>query len=290
MDNKNNFWNNNYFGLALKNGLIAAIIVIVMIVGVLIFIHYKTNHGETRTIPELKGLQVSEAVSRLQENDLIAEIIDSLYLRNEPLGSIIEQNPAANTIVKPNRHVYLIINSQTVQQKSVPHVIDMSLRQAEAMLASSGFVISRVEYASSAYKDLVLEIKHNGKSINRGEKLADGSAITIVAGSGFGSSDSDFPYVVGMDLNSATTIINSYNHILGTVHYDIPPSGNEQQYIVYKQFPTVEIDSIREIDIWLSIDQSAHRDTDNALRPTERQNDTEKKKEQKKVEDIEEFF
>lgn len=289
MADKNSFWNSNYIGLTLKNLFKAAIVVVILIVGVMVFIHFETKHGKTRTVPELKGLQVDKAISLLQDNNLTAEVVDSLYLRDQPLGAIIEQNPAPNSVVKPNRRIYLIINSQTIQQKNVPNVIDMSLRQAEAMLMSNGFSIEKVEYVSSAYKDLVLEIKHNGKNISQGSKLSDGSAITIVAGSGFGSIDSNFPNVVGMDINSAITIINSYNYTLGTVHYETPPNGNELEYIVYKQFPTNEQDSINQIDIWLSINQAV---IDRELNSPERgiKNKPKQTKKQQKIEDIEEFF
>ncbi len=293
MSNKKKFFNNNYFGLALKNIFIASIVIAILIVGSLTFIHFYTKHGSMRTVPKIKGENIEKGIELLKNSDLKAEIIDSVYLRNYALGEIVEQNPIPSTIVKPGRKVYLIVNSQTVKKIKVPNVIDMSLRQAKAFLLSLGFRIERVDYGSSAYRNLIIGLKYKNQTLEPETKIPDQSKIVLVAGNGLENEKNGFPYIVGLDYKTAILIIQSSQYVVGNLFFDTPPMGDRTKYTVYKQSPEVadNLQKNQSIDLWLS----KPTQSSTTLNPENKENkdslvNSAPKQEKIEVEDIEDFF
>jgi len=66
----------------------------------------------------------------------------------------------------------------------VPDVADnSSLRAAESRLKAAGFKLSRTVYVNGDL-DWVYEIRYQGKEIEAGTEIPEGSVLTIVAGNG----------------------------------------------------------------------------------------------------------
>jgi hypothetical protein len=66
----------------------------------------------------------------------------------------------------------------------VPSVIDnSSLREAEARLKSSGFLVKSVEKIDGE-KDWVYAVKYDGRKLSNGESVPKGAALVIVVGAG----------------------------------------------------------------------------------------------------------
>ena len=176
MDLKN-FWKNSLGGFILKRLLLAIVIFVALVWVTIALIDVYTHHGESETVPDLRGLYVEEADLLLNNHGLYSVVIDSVFVRDKKLGTIIEQIPAVNSTVKRNRPIYLIINSRQVRMIPVPDVNDVSFRQADAMLKSIGLNVSSVEYSPSEYKDLVIAIKYRGRNISSGMRVPEGSAL-----------------------------------------------------------------------------------------------------------------
>ncbi len=279
---KNNFWNNNIFGYTLKNLLIAIAVFIGLVWFTLIMIDFYTNHGDTHKVPGVKGVNVEQAMDMLSRLDLKAVVIDSVYVKDKKLGTVIEQNPVEGSVVKPGRPIYLVVNSRSVRLIALPSVTDISIRQAEATLMSIGIKVSSIQYAPSEYKDLVLEVKYRGQSIIQGAKIPEGSSVVLVAGNGYGASATAVPSVLGMNLSAATDIISASSFVPGGVIYDIEPNGDEELYLIYDQRPAPgdSVASGSTINLWLSKD------------PAKKAPPKVKKQqvEEEKVQDIEDFF
>ena len=279
---KNNFWNNNIFGYTLKNLLIAIAVFISLVWFTLIMIDFYTNHGDTHKVPGVKGVNVEQAMDMLSRLDLKAVVIDSVYVKDKKLGTVIEQNPVEGSVVKPGRPIYLVVNSRSVRLIALPSVTDISIRQAEATLMSIGIKVSSIQYAPSEYKDLVLEVKYRGQSIIQGAKIPEGSSVVLVAGNGYGASATAVPSVLGMNLSAATDIISASSFVPGGVIYDIEPNGDEELYLIYDQRPAPgdSVASGSTINLWLSKD------------PAKKAPPRVKKQqvEEEKVQDIEDFF
>ena len=68
--------------------------------------------------------------------------------------------------------------------KMIPDVADnSSLRAAESLLLGSGFKLTPHEYVDGD-EDWVYEIKYQGKTIESGAEVPEGSTLTIVVGNG----------------------------------------------------------------------------------------------------------
>lgn len=288
---KKDFWNNNFFGYALKNILIAIAIIIGLVWASFILINIYTNHGKTELVPNLKGLSFQEAEMLLGNHNLKMKIIDSIYTKEAKLGSVLEQNPAPKSIVKPGRFVYLVVNSKTVRQVPLPQILETSLRQAEAMLNSVGLQVENISYSPSDYKDLVLEVLYKGKPIKSGTKINEGSAIVLVVGNGFGGEKSAVPSLQGMNLNEARNALTAAAYNVGGVIYDEEPSGDDDEYFVYKQRPIAgdPISIGARIDIWLSKDKNK-KDEELILKIQEKEKAKQDEVEKQKTQDIEDFF
>ena len=252
------FWKETFGGFILKNLLIAIGIVIVLSWIALISVDFYTHHGETEIIPDLRGSYVEEAEIILAKKGLYPMVIDSVYVRDKKLGTIIEQIPAANSAVKRNRPIYLIINSRSVRQVSLPEINDVSFRQADAMLQSLGLSVSNTELAPSEYKDLVIEVKYHGRSIMPGTRIPEGSSVVLVIGSGTGNSQALAPSLKGLGVDEATQEILSASLVMGSINYDVPPTpGNEGDYFIYRQHPAegTALSNGSKVDIYLTTDK-----------------------------------
>ena len=276
------FWKDTFGGFVLKNILIAIVLVVVLAWVSLICIDFYTRHGEYEVMPDLRGSYVEEAEILLKSKGLYAQVIDSVYVRGKKLGTIIDQIPEPNSSVKRNRPIYLIINSRQARQVALPELSDVSYRQADAMLQSIGLTVASVEYAPSEFKDLVIDVKYRGRTLLPGTHIPEGSSVVLVVGNGLGNAMTGVPVLKGLGIDEATTEAQSASFTIGAVNYDVPPSGNEEDYIIYRQIPAAGSSSSvgSRIDIYLSKDRS---------RINETFEEDKKPEEQEKVKD-EQFF
>lgn len=158
--------------------------VVLIIFGTFKWLHSYTNHGEHIEVPAVDGLVVEDAMIVLQNNSLAGEVTEYRYHKNMEEGAVIEQRPKQGAYVKEGRTIYLVVNSGKIPMKVVPDVADnSSLRAAETLLLGSGFKLTPHEYVDGD-ADWVYEIKYNGKAIESGTEIPEGSTLTIVAGNG----------------------------------------------------------------------------------------------------------
>ena len=252
------FWKESFAGLVLKQLLLAITIFVALAWITLLIVDQYTRHGEFEVVPDLRGMYVEEAQLLLSNQDLYPQVIDSVYVRNKKLGTIIEQTPVPNSTVKKNRSIYIIINSRQVRKIPVPDVTDVSFRQADAMLKAVGLNVSGVDYKPSEYKDLVIDIKYRGKSLDPGARIPENSYLTLVVGSGVGDETVSVPSLKGLTLDDARSETISASVIIGATQYDVQPNGDEQEYFIYRQRPAAgqTIDAGSRVDVWLSKDKS----------------------------------
>ncbi len=165
-------------GLAL-----AALVVITF--ALLQWLKGSTNHGQFVEVPDLARMSVSEMRKKIEESDLRYEVLDSANFNPEyPRFSIIEQNPPAGNRVKENRKIYVTVNPSGYKKVTVPMIIQVTQRNATAMLRAVGLDIQRVTYIDQLGKDMVYYIRYKGKPISPGDKLPKTSKIELVCGNG----------------------------------------------------------------------------------------------------------
>ncbi|GAB4157719.1 MAG: PASTA domain-containing protein [Winogradskyella sp.] len=168
-----------------KQLLIALVAVLVLSFLVLKGLNITTNHGEFVTVPDLKGKSLETVKIELDDNDLRMEIQDSANFNpNYPKYSVIEQKPIAGAQVKENRKIYLILNPSGYRKVEVPNILKRTFRQAKPQLEALEFKIGEITYIDNIGKDVVLGMKHKGKTLKPGTLLPLTSTIDLVLGNG----------------------------------------------------------------------------------------------------------
>lgn len=252
------FWKDNYFVLIIKNILIAFAILLFLGWITLFVIDKYTRHNIVEIVPDVRGMSVDEAASALKANHLYIEIIDSLFIKNKPLGSVLEQTPTPGLEVKSNRPVYLVINSVQIRRIPLPDILETSYRQATASLQSVGMSVQKIEYIDSEYKDLVLSIKYRGSEIRPGTRIPDGSAVVLIVGRGLSDTQSGVPSIKGMTLAQATEVLTAAGFVLGSSEVDPHAKGDTNSFFIYRQRPAAGRNFAQgsHVDVWLTSDKT----------------------------------
>ncbi len=143
-----------------------------------------TEHGEYKVVPNVKNMPLNKAVSILEKDGFKWEISDSIYTDARKPGDVVEQNPKADAKVKSSRTIYISINALSPRMITFPNILDISERQAQALLIGQGFKNIRIESVQSPFKGLVMGAKINGLPIAAGKTIPASSTITVVVGNG----------------------------------------------------------------------------------------------------------
>ncbi|WP_445737764.1 PASTA domain-containing protein [Mariniflexile sp.] len=169
----------------LKQILLAIAAIIVLVFIVLKWLNITTNHGDFKTVPDLKGKSVSVASIELNSNNLVMQVQDSAnYNPDYPKFSVIDQDPKAGVQVKEERKIYITVNPSGYRKITVPDLRERTFRQAKPTLEALGFKVGKVTYVDNIAKDLVLQMSFKGEDLKEGDKLAMTSSIDFVLGNG----------------------------------------------------------------------------------------------------------
>ena len=155
-----------------KQLVFAVIVLILLVVLILYWLKFTTNHDERINVPDLAKMTLDEAESKLEEYDLRLEILDSANFNPDyPKYSVIEQIPEAGKEVKENRKIYITLNPSGYRKVEIPPLlVGKTRRQVEPTLRSLGFEIGNVAFRPDI-SDNVLEMRHKGKKIEPGAEL-----------------------------------------------------------------------------------------------------------------------
>ena len=130
-----------------------------------------THHGESITVPDLRGLTETRLVHFIEDKHLRYKIVDSLYENGKAAGTVIEQDPAPDSKVKEDRTIYLTINASKPPKVKMPSLIDVSFRQAEAILHTYGLQVGKTIYKPDLARNAVLSQLYNGATITPGTEI-----------------------------------------------------------------------------------------------------------------------
>lgn len=168
-----------------KNFALALLIVVAAVFGVMKFLSVATNHGEEIPVPNLSKMSLEKAEERLNDIDLEIHLLDTVdYNPAFPAYSIVEQDPLPAVTVKDGRKVYVKINAGGYTKVALPELVQKTYRQALSTLRALGLEEGDVKYVEYMAKDVVLEVKQNGKILKAGDKILKSSKIDFVLGDG----------------------------------------------------------------------------------------------------------
>lgn len=197
-----------------------------------------TNHGETVSVPNLKDMKYANLEKFLKDKSFNVKISDSsIYILDKPAGVVVEQDPAPNELVKEGRTIYVAITRTVLPQVKMPNLVDVSQRQAEAILNSYGLKVGNLIYKPDLAKDAVLEIMSKGRILKVGDEITKGSVVDLVLGDGIGSTDVLVPQLVNLSLEEAMFVLQGSSLNIGELEFDGTISDSSAAKI-YMQDPT----------------------------------------------------
>jgi beta-lactam-binding protein with PASTA domain len=220
----------------------AAAVSLVLILSVTYFYIYlpsSTNHGDEMPLPDLTGKGLAEVESILRPMNIRYEVGDSSYSENHPPLTVLRQFPKPGHGVKQNRKVYISVNRKTPPTLPVPNLLESgsgSLANAEAVLRSNELRRGKILYQHSPFRDLIIEMRMNGKVIEPGSRVPKGSVIDLVVGDGGGPKDFLISNFVGLPYeNARLRLANLSLHLVIQIPKDVDTTGVD--LFVLKQSP-----------------------------------------------------
>lgn len=193
--------------------LMAAGAVFLLMLDMLIMPAY-TNYDDGVTVPDVTKLALTEADSLLTTYGLRFEVSERRSNSAYPADYVIDQDPMASEIVKPNRKVYLTVNTISTPTVEVPNVVNLSLRNAKIQLQNYGLVVGTVSYESSRFKNSVLR-----QSIPAGQTVDKGSVVDLAVSDGLGEKMVAVPNIIGMKLAEAQQELRTAGLRVGEIRF-----------------------------------------------------------------------
>jgi len=235
-----------------------SVLSMVVLSGLSLFLLYNwlnnyTHHGESITVPDVRGLTEEKLVRFIEDKHLQYKIVDSLFEDGKEPGTVIEQDPKPDSKVKENRTIYLTVNSSRPPKVKMPNLVDVSYRQAEAILQTFGLRVGQTIYKPDLAKNAVLAQLYKGRAITAGSEIYKGSAIDLVLGDGLGNAEVPVPNLVSLTKGEALFVLKGSSLNIGTITFD-PGVRNEETAKVYRQSPEAGSANIKQgeaIDIFL---------------------------------------
>ncbi|MCF8284722.1 MAG: PASTA domain-containing protein [Sphingobacteriales bacterium] len=240
------------------NFAIAFVSITLLLFLVLKWLGVYTKHGETISVPDLKGIDIVEAMDRLDEQGF-KYVIDSIYTDQAETNTVYEQEPEANSLVKENRTIYLTVVSGSAPNVKLPDLIDVSLREAQAILESYGIKVGKLIYRPDLAQNAVLGIQYQGRDVQKGYSIAKGEVVDLILGDGYGNLKVSIPNLVGLSYDEALFVLQGSKLILGAVIFD-GFKNDTLNATVYRQSPEPSTDTSANkisqgetIDIYLKV-------------------------------------
>ncbi|MBV6640389.1 MAG: PASTA domain-containing protein [Cyclobacteriaceae bacterium] len=235
-----------------------------------IYMPFSTNHGETLTVPDVRGVAFEDLDKFLGERKLRYEVTeDSGFSADLPPLSVLRQLPLPNAKVKENRKIYVTLNAEKPPLVRMPKLIGGSVKNAQLILKTYDLRLGNIDYQPDIALNYVLDQKIDGRRVLEGERIPKGSSIDLVAGDGMGKVSLESPNLIFLDQESAEFAIIGSGLKIGDVTYEktgmavieVEKEDGTIEYeqqeaspgAVFKQRPNPGINMRigQEVDIWI---------------------------------------
>ena len=140
---------------------------------------YVSKGGEEVSMPELKGIQKSEAEDKLSQVGLKIGVVTEEY-SSQPKGQVIGQDPRAGTKISKGQVVDLVISKgERIRKVAVPSVVGGKEEAAAAAIKGRGLHVGSVtqEKSQQASGTVIRQ------SPSAGSEVEEGSSVDLVIAS-----------------------------------------------------------------------------------------------------------
>ena len=151
--------------------LIGLILIALITAAVLLWPKLFPSAPEQVQVPKLVNLTEAQARAAIGDAGLTVTNVEFDNSDTVPAGSVISQQPAADTYVDPGSGVEITLSAGK-PQVAVPNVVGMQLKDAKAALAAAGLVAKPEERESDEPKNKVLESNPQpGINVDAGQEV-----------------------------------------------------------------------------------------------------------------------
>lgn len=160
-------------GIYVSGGQMAAPVVGKMMADILPYLGVEPEYSDSelqtmdRAVPDVTGLSMAEAQSKLSEAGLGFRVIGSG-------GSVISQLPAANSVIASGSEVLLYADAAPTGGGSVPNLTGMTYSEAIRALAGMGMFVGSDSSVTDADSQIV-----SGQDVRAGTQAGAGTVVTV---------------------------------------------------------------------------------------------------------------
>lgn len=173
-----------------------------------------TNYDEGLTVPDVSKVSLEEAQKRLTSYGLRYKVAERRSNTAYPADYVIDQTPTPAEIVKPNRKIYLTVNTVENPTVEVPDVVDLSYRNARIQLQNYGLQVGTVSYESSRFKNRVLR-----QSVSAEQEVPKGTVVDLAVSDGLGEKMVEIPNITGLRLSEAQQKLQEVGLRVGEIRF-----------------------------------------------------------------------
>ena len=168
----------------LKHLFIIVCVLLVLGVATHLLLLLGTRHSAHRTVPDLTGIPLEEALGEARRQGLEIIVNDSLYVPAYDGGVVLDQLPEKGVGVKPGRKVYVTINSYRQKMVTVPLCRRPFAAPGQEYARSGRPGIEQIVYRPDLATNYVLEEYADGKRVSEKSRvqLEAGSGVTLYVG------------------------------------------------------------------------------------------------------------
>ncbi|SHM08583.1 serine/threonine protein kinase [Caldanaerovirga acetigignens] len=166
-------------------------------------------------VPNVIGHSEEEAIRKLQEKGLKAEVIDRVF-SDEPAGQVIDQEPKGGTVVKINHPPIGLVVSKGPKTLGVPRLIGLTEIDAINLIESNKFKVGerKEEYSDEYPEGIVID-----QNPREGLQVLEGTEISYVVSLGPREKKINMPLLIGKDLEEAKKELEKNKLNLGSVDF-----------------------------------------------------------------------
>lgn len=160
-------------GIYVSGGQMAAPVVGKMMADILPYLGVEPEYSDSelqtmdRAVPDVTGLSMAEAQSKLSEAGLGFRVIGSG-------GSVTSQFPAANSVIASGSEVLLYADAAPTGGGSVPNLTGMTYSEAIRALAGMGMFVGSDSSVTDADSQIV-----SGQDVRAGTQAGAGTVVTV---------------------------------------------------------------------------------------------------------------
>lgn len=243
----------------LRNVLAAAALVLCLVLLAQVGLGLFTKHGKEIEVPDMTGMSMDEATYNASLSGLRLEVTDSVFIRRMARGTVYSQNPIAGSKVKAGRKIRLTINAVQPKKLSMPNLVGLSMRQANAELNSRGLSLGKLIYVSDMATNNVLRQLYRNVEIKPGRQIESGAEIDLVVGLNPDDNQTYVPNLTGLKFRRALDVLHENGMNVRRVVFDdgVRTYADSLNAVVYKQVPAASPAPIlmgSDISLWLTLD------------------------------------